>query len=125
MGLRQSNLKMLIKILFLHLTALCLSNCATAIPDIEVCASGYSLEMGASCVSSLSDKTRELSGAEFMAYLEPSPTKASALCMSSSDYSKLKTVIEQLCHKQGQKCTKAMKKALSRLDQIDYEIEYE
>lgn len=121
----QQSIKRLIKILSLVLISLLVSNCTTSIPDIEVCASGYSIEMGASCVSTTTDKTKELSGAEFVAFLEPSQSKAPALCMSSSDYSRLKTVIEQLCHKLSTKCSKQMKRAIARINHVNNEVLYE
>lgn len=110
------NLKQHTRSLSVLLMTLFLSSCATKIPDIEVCAIGLSLENGASCVRSISDGSRELSGAQFVAYLEPSESKAPALCMSSSDFSKLKTAIEQLCHRLGQKCNKEQLAWITKLE---------
>lgn len=112
------NLKRLTISLNALLTILFLSSCATEIPDIEVCAIGLSLETGATCVNSNSDKSRELTGAQFVAFVEPSDSKAPALCMSSTDFSKLKTAIEQLCHRLGQKCKKETEQWITKLESI-------
>jgi hypothetical protein len=104
----------------LLLISLFLSSCAVTIPDIEVCASGYSLENGATCVHSQTDQIREMTAAELVAFLESSPTKAPALCMSAQDYSKLRTAIEQLCHRQGQskkRCRKEVQKSFNRINE--------
>lgn len=93
------------------------------VPNIEWCASiGIH---GALCQHSISEDKRQLSIDEFIYFLESqeddkatpeNEEKGPALCTSSNDFARVKTTIEQLCHKAGNKCTYEDKKMIKNLD---------
>lgn len=103
----------------LGLVLLSLFGCMSVrIPNTEVCAVSGRLAMGANCANTLTDQTRQLNLGEFIDFLEPrvSPTgdvvKGPALCMSTVDFEKLKTAIEQACQLLEQRCTYEMQEAI-------------
>ncbi|NTU74270.1 hypothetical protein HGB07_09115 [Candidatus Roizmanbacteria bacterium] len=50
---------------------------------------------------------------EFIDFLEPTDTRGGAVCMSGDDWTALKTAIEQLCRRMGNKCTYEMRQIIS------------
>lgn len=74
---------------------------------------------------------------EWVAFLEPQlegktpegvviPARGAALCMSSEDYQKIKTALEQACYKLGHWCSKETKvegeKASTRLTDLQSRV---
>ena len=103
----------------LGLALLSLSGCMSVrIPNTEICAVSGRLAMGANCANTLNDQTRQLNLGEFIDFLEPrvSPSgdvvKGPALCMSTIDFERLKTAIEQACTLLEQRCTYEMQEAI-------------
>lgn len=43
------------------------------------------------------------------------PAKAAAICMSANDFNDLKTSLEQLCRKLGNRCNYELKKAIQNM----------
>lgn len=83
-------------------------------PDTEVCAVAGKMVLGADCANTLSDKKRSMTFEEFVEYLEPSDTHGPALCQKTSDWNKLKTALEQACHKLGSQCTYEIQEAIAK-----------
>lgn len=90
---------------------LCLwiSGCAIPLPDTNQCSVAATLSAGAVCATTLSHKTSDMTLDEFIAFLEPTDTRAGAICESSEDRAKEKTVLQQLCDELGHRCTKEVK----------------
>lgn len=93
------------------------------VPNIEWCASAGI--HGAFCQHSITEDRRRLSIDEFIYFLEAqddikstpeNEEKGPALCTSSNDFARVKTTIEQLCQKAGNKCTYEDKKMISNLN---------
>lgn len=104
---------MSIKKLYLSLLVLLLNGCSgVTIPNIKVCAVAGTMSAGADCAYTLSDETESMSFDEFLAFLQPTDTRGSALCQSAEDWTKLKTAIEIACKKLGSACNKEVKEQL-------------
>lgn len=80
---------------------------------------------GALCQRSITDERRILGIDEFIYFLEAqdddkatpdNEEKGPALCTSSNDFARVKTTIEQLCQKAGNKCSYEDKKMISNLN---------
>lgn len=91
------------------------------LPDVKVCYTPL-LAAGGDCMYTLSGGFEEMTAEQFVEYLEPTEKRGPALCLSTEDYARLKTAIEQLCYKAGSGCTKEVKKEIqtvaSRMDRI-------
>jgi hypothetical protein len=77
-------------------------------------------------VTTLTGKHTELNFDEWLGFLEPQPEKinpdgsktperGSAVCMSSDDWTAIKTALQKLCEKAGTWCTKEAKKELEKV----------
>lgn len=96
-----------------------LSACTVSLPDVRVCAVAGQMSAGMDCAYTNSEKTEEMNLDQAVAFLEPQldPARGAAMCMSSEDFSKLKTAIEQLCKKVGAACSKEAKENIERVSQ--------
>lgn len=81
---------------------------------------------GALCQDSNTLDNSKLGIDEFIYFLEAqeddkttpeNESKGPALCISSNDFAKLKTAVEQLCHKLGNKCTYEDKQMIARMNE--------
>ena len=102
------NLKKLRLSLVIASISLLVSSCIT-IPDIEVCMVPFKLENGAICESSNSDHSRQLSPFDLITLIEGSEEIPPAFIISSQDFEKLKTALQQACHKLGDSCSKEIR----------------
>lgn len=102
--------------LWLFLLLSVLSSCSVTVPNIMLCTTAGVLSAGGDCSKTLSDEPATLDLDQWIAFLEPQseqvlpgdvkvPARGGALCMSSDDFSKLKTAMEQACHKLGRWCS--------------------
>jgi hypothetical protein len=95
-----------------------LNGCAT-IPNTIVCTAAGTLTAGAICAETLTNKTSEMSLDAYITFLEAQeespgqPARAGAMCQSSEDWNKQKTVLEQLCRHMGPRCTYEIKQVLT------------
>jgi hypothetical protein len=86
------------------------------------------MSAGADCAYTLSDKTESMTLDEFITFLEPQiqPPKGAAVCMSSEDYSQIKTAIEQACKKLGTSCVTQLKETFqmtaTRVDRLQKKV---
>jgi len=80
---------------------------------------------GAICQESNTDQNSQMTIDEFIYFLEAqednkstpeNEEKGPALCTSSDDFAKIKTTIEQLCHKSGNKCTYEDKQLIRKMN---------
>lgn len=94
-----------------------LANCSTIrVPSVEWCASRGG--KGALCQDSHDKKrNRVLTLEQWYDFLTPKADKGPALCLSSEDFSKNKTAIEQMCARLKDRCTIEMKKEIQSYDQ--------
>ena len=72
------------------------------------------MSAGAICANTLDDKTEDLPLKDFLAFLEASPEKGPAICVSTDDFAKLQIALEQACRKLG-KCTKAVEEEIKKV----------
>lgn len=97
--------------------SLLLVSCAVKVPDVKACATAGVFSAGADCVTTISGKHEELSFDQWLEFLEPQPEKnlpdgkkvperGAAVCVSSDDWTALKTAIMKLCEKVGSWCKK-------------------
>lgn len=114
--------------LFLSLSLLLTASCSVKIKDVKACATAGVFSAGADCVTSISGLRSELSFDEWLEFLEPQPEKklpdgtvvperGSAICVSSDDWTALKTAIMKLCEKVGSWCTKEAKEEIQRAEE--------
>lgn len=121
----------------LYLLSLLLSGCTVTIPNIKLCSTAALMSAGADCSETLTDTTSELTLDQWLEFLEPqlekidvngvvTPARGSAMCMSSDDFSKLKTAMEQLCRKVGSACSPEQKKTISdvgnRVERLQFKV---
>lgn len=102
-----------------------LSGCTITLPDVKVCAVAGMMSAGSDCAYTISGETSSMDLNQWIEFLEPQvePARGAAMCMSSSDFAKIKTVIEQACKKLGTSCTKEAKANLSRVSTIIDELQ--
>lgn len=85
--------------------------------------------MGALCQNSVSDKNRQLSNKQWIEFLEPMQDdpktpevdegKGPALCVSSKDFARVKTAIEQLCEAKKSQCRfEEVQRVFNRIEKI-------
>lgn len=101
--------------------SLLLSACSSIkLPDAKICAVSGVMAAGADCAYMNSGKVEELNLDQFVTFLEPQvePPRGAAMCMSSEDFSKLKTAIEQACAKLGTSCTKETQEGIRRVSAL-------
>lgn len=107
---------------------LLLSGCTVMLPDARICSASGTLSAGMDCAYTVSDKMEELSLEQSIEFLEPQldPPRGAALCMSSEDFSKVKTAIEQACKKLGTSCRKETRESIeevaSRFDDLQSRV---
>ena len=78
------------------------------------------MSAGADCAYTISGETEAMDLNQWIEFLEPQvePARGAAMCMSSENFARIKTVIEQACKKLGGACTKEAKENLSRVSTI-------
>lgn len=94
------------RLLWLSLFISILSGCAIIQPNVKLCSVAGVMSAGADCVNTLDDKNEELNLDQWITFLEPqlTPPRGAAMCLSSEDFSKIKTFIDQACAKLGTSC---------------------
>ncbi len=95
------------------------SSCSVEIPNVTLCAVAGSLKDGAACAETSTDVTRDLTFSQFLDFLEPKTGKGAAICLSSQDYGRIKTAIDQVCKKTGA-CSYEVK---ARIEKINSRVE--
>lgn len=82
----------------LSLLSLSLTSCIT-VPNVEVCSTAGLISDGAVCSATNTGQTSALTFDQFVNFLEASqsPAKAASVCMSASDFSRVKTALQQAC----------------------------
>lgn len=88
------------------------SSCSVTVPNVTVCGVAGSLNDGAMCAETLTSKTTDMTFVQFLEFLEPTDKRGGALCLSTADYAKIKTTIEQAC-KKGKFCSEEIEKTIS------------
>lgn len=83
-----------------------------SVPDVRECSVAGIFQAGAICATTNSGKLSEMNVQEFIAWLEPAPGRAGAVCRSDEDFTKQKTALEQACVLLKDRCTPEMKAAL-------------
>ena len=105
------------KLWLYSLNLVSLVGCTITVPNVRVCAVTGTMSAGADCAYSISGETEEMTLDQWFSFLEPQtePPRGAAMCMSSADFSKIKTAIEQACRKLGTSCTKEAKENLQKV----------
>ena len=97
--------KLLLSLLGIQL----LNSCShVTVPDIQLYSVAGDLQAGADFVYTGHDEVGEVSMHEIIAILEDG-----AVCMSSDDFKRNKTAIEQSCYKLGNACSYEVRQAIS------------
>ncbi len=122
-----------IAVLTIAFVLLSTAGCSTQIPNTRVCGVAGIFQAGAECVWTLSDDKESLDAEAFVDFLEPQgprpdpknpgltlPARGAALCTSEEDYTKTKTVLEQLCERAGARCTREMR---HQMEQVSRRVE--
>jgi hypothetical protein len=96
-----------------------LSGCTVQLPNIKICSVAGNMSAGLDCAWTNDDATEEMNLDQAVAFLEPQiePERGGALCMSSEDFSKLKSAMEQACKKLGTSCTKETKENIVQVSE--------
>ena len=78
------------------------------------------MSAGADCAYTISGDGSSMDLNQWVEFLEPQaePSRGAAMCMSSEDFTKIKTVIEQACKRLGGACTKEAKESLNRVSTV-------
>lgn len=95
------------------------------VEETEICSAAGSLLAGADCASTVvPGKTREMNFSDYMDFLGAMPDKidntgkviekgrGGAICQSSSDFTKMKTALDQACEYLGDRCSYELKQVL-------------
>lgn len=105
--------KMHLLILLALGTSLSLSGCKVEIEDTEECAVAGTMSAGMNCAWRISGQTREMTFEQMIEFLEPTDTRAGAICRSAEHARKQQTALKQACRKLGKACTLEMRKLIS------------
>lgn len=102
---------------WLLLCALLVSACDVVIPDVEVCSGKAPLSQGANCATTISGQTREIDLNAYLDMLAPNieQNRGGAICMSTVDYSRQQTALEQACRALGKRCKKEVREAIVKM----------
>lgn len=85
------------------------------IPDLEWCKPISKISIGADCIKMVSQQTRQMSGEEFIHWLNASSGKLPAVSLSGKDAVEAMTVMEQMCTKLKSHCTLEMQRVIESL----------
>jgi hypothetical protein len=98
-----------------------LSACTSVqVPDVKIYAVAGRLQAGMDWAATGHEETGEITMGETIKFLE-----AGALCMSSPDYMRLKTAVEQLCYTAGGQCSyEVLKKTTDRISAMQNRAKY-
>ena len=114
-------------LVMLFLSSFGLSSCVTILPNTTECRVAGVLAAGMDCAETLTPNTKQMTLDETIEFLEPQaekidpetgaviPARPGALCRSAEDFRRQKDVLEILCNKAGNKCTKEIKTYIQRL----------
>jgi hypothetical protein len=93
-----------------------LSGCTVLLPDVKICSVAGNMSAGADCAQTGSDKTEEMNFEQFINFLEPqvNPDRGAAMCLSSVDFSLIKSALEKACKSLGNNCTKETQEKLEK-----------
>lgn len=96
----------MLKPLTLILLAITFSGCQVVLKNLKVVTPKYPIEQGAIVGETVTKKVYEISVEEFLEFLlAKPPNKGAASCLSSEDYTEMKTELEQACRELGSKCS--------------------
>lgn len=82
------------------------------IPDLEWCKPISKISIGADCIKMASQQTRQMTGEEFIQWLNASTGKLPAVSLSGNDAVAAMTVMEQMCTKLKSHCTLEMQRVI-------------
>lgn len=92
---------------FLSTYIFLISGCVT-VHNTELCSVAGRLSAGGICAEALTEKTRDMTFEEFVAFIEPASEpspRAGAICQTSEDYNKTATSLAQACRELGSRCS--------------------
>ncbi len=115
----------MLKNLYPLLFVILLSGCNTVeIKNVTLCAVAGKLSHGAICAESNTEKTYDLTLNEYIIFLEADEAtkKGPALAMSSSDFTKMKTALEQACESLGSKCSYETQKVIETMEKMSVQL---
>ena len=97
------------------------------VPDIEVCTIEGRLAKGMNCITTISGQKRKMPLDEVIDFLEADQEtgKGAAFCVSSKDFSALKSSLEIMCNELKGRCTPELKKSVSNLKKVKTNIQEE
>lgn len=106
---------------FVLLFALSLLNCTT-IKNKEVCTVAGILSAGMDCANTLNDDERSMDLDQTIEFLEPQEktkdrsARAGAMCLSADHFTDMKSEVEILCRKLGNRCD--YEKTVARMEAL-------
>lgn len=86
------------------------------IPDIEWCKPISKISIGADCIKMVSQQKRQMTGEEYIHWLNANQGKLPAVSLSGEDAVRAMTVMEQMCTKLKSHCTLEMQRILDSLE---------
>lgn len=93
------------------------------IPDVEVCTVAGLMAAGADCATTVSSHKRSITLEEYLIFLQPTDTRAGAVCATSADFNRLKTALDKACVALGSSCEKEVREALKTAGQVLSDLE--
>ena len=88
------------------------------IPDSTVCTAAGAITAGADCGTTNSGIHSQLSGDQYIAWLNPSASKAAAICESAQDFGNMITAMDEFCTDIGDYCSEENKAQIENLKSI-------
>lgn len=86
-----------------------INSCVT-VQDALFCTVAGEMSAGANCSHLISSDTEKKTFDQFMDFLDASPSKGSAICISAEDLKVMKTELEQMCRMLKKRCSYQVQK---------------
>lgn len=86
------------------------------VPDLEWCKAISKISIGADCIKMLSQQRRQMTGEEFIQWLNARQGKLPAVSLSGEDAVQAMTLMEQMCTKLKSHCTLEMHQVIESLE---------
>lgn len=99
------------------------SGCVT-IPNTRPCTVAGLLSAGAICAETLTGKTSEITFDEVIDMITPRPAsegvpaRAGAILLTTDDYNRMKTALDQACRELGTRCKREVKDTIEAMDRF-------
>lgn len=86
------------------------------VPDLEWCKPISKISIGADCIKMISQAKRQMTGEEFIQWLNASSGKLPAVSLSGADAVLAMTLMEQMCTELKSHCTLEMHRVIESIE---------